>query len=114
MTHDKQLRCIKLEVVRAKQEQDQALNVKEFAVLAGISYSVAREWFQIPGFPAICGKVFWQDFIIWRRSRNTHKTPNNHPTKEVLLVGNTNQTITTPSWPLKAAKILCQVKSKGC
>jgi hypothetical protein len=50
MTRDRQLRSVKLRVVRAKQRQGQALNIKEFAVLAGIARSVAREWFH-PSFP---------------------------------------------------------------
>jgi hypothetical protein len=29
-----------------------------FAVVAGISYSVAREWFQIKGFPRVRGVIF--------------------------------------------------------
>jgi len=59
VTSDKQLKGIKLQAVRMKRDADQALNTKEFAVLAGVSYSVAREWFHLPGFPAVLGKVFW-------------------------------------------------------
>ncbi|HEY4951880.1 MAG TPA: hypothetical protein VII71_00670 [Verrucomicrobiae bacterium] len=58
MTTDKQLRRIKLADVLEKRRLDQALNIKEFAVLAGISYSVAREWFQIKGFPRVQGSCF--------------------------------------------------------
>ena len=42
MSRDTQLQDVRL---------DQALNTKEFAVLAGSSYSSAREWFRSPGFP---------------------------------------------------------------
>jgi len=67
MTHDKQLSAIKLKTVLKKQRLGQALNVKEFAVLAGISYSTARDWFRAKGFPVFNSKVFWQDFVTWRR-----------------------------------------------
>jgi hypothetical protein len=70
MTTDKQLRGIKLADVLEMRRLDQALNVKEFAVLAGISYSVAREWFQIKGFPRVQGVVFWTDFVELRNSQN--------------------------------------------
>ncbi|HTV40016.1 MAG TPA: hypothetical protein VMF08_05550 [Candidatus Sulfotelmatobacter sp.] len=70
MTADKQLREIKLADVLEKRRLDQALNVKEFAVLAGISYSVAREWFNTKGFPRVQGVVFWQDFVQWRNQQN--------------------------------------------
>ncbi len=70
MQQDKQLRKIKLEGVLEKRRLDQALNAKEFAVLAGISYSTAREWFHLPGFPVIRGVVFWQDFVQWRNAQN--------------------------------------------
>jgi hypothetical protein len=44
-------------------------NAKEFAVLAGVSYSTSREWFHIQDFPAFNGVVFWEDFVMWRQRR---------------------------------------------
>jgi hypothetical protein len=73
MRNDKQLRGIRLTDVLEKRRLDQALNAKEFAVLAGISYSTAREWFHLPGFPVFRGVVFWQDFVQWRTGRNHFK-----------------------------------------
>lgn len=67
---DKQLAGIRLEDVLQKRRFEQALNAKEFAVLAGISYSTAREWFRLPGFPAFQGVVFWEDFKQWRMEQN--------------------------------------------
>jgi hypothetical protein len=52
-----------------KRQLGQALNAQELAVLAGISYSAAREWFRLPGFPVFRGLVFWQDFTDWRRAQ---------------------------------------------
>lgn len=69
-TEDKQLRGITLEAVLEKRKLDQALNAKEFAVCAGVSYSTARMWFHLPGFPAFRGVIFWQDFVQWRASQN--------------------------------------------
>lgn len=63
---DKQLQGIALETVMEKRRLDQALNAKEFAVCAGVSYSTARTWFHLPGFPAIHGLIFWCDFVQWR------------------------------------------------
>jgi hypothetical protein len=71
MSEDKQLCSIRLEDVLEKRRLDQALNAKEFAVLAGVSYSTAREWFHLPDFPVFRGIIFWQDFVVWRKSRNT-------------------------------------------
>lgn len=65
--HDKQLRSVSLEAVLSKRRLSQALNAKEFAVSAGISYSTARSWFHLPGFPAFHGVVFWEDFVAWRQ-----------------------------------------------
>lgn len=67
MARDKQLSAVELSRVLEKRRLDQALNAKEFAVLASISYSAAREWFRLPGFPVIRGVVFWSDFVEWRR-----------------------------------------------
>ena len=62
----KQLHGVCLKVVLEKRRLEQALNCKEFAVLAGVSYGVAREWFHLPTFPVFRGVVFWQDFMQWR------------------------------------------------
>ncbi|MBR9804064.1 hypothetical protein GYB59_21270 [bacterium] len=69
--YDKQLQAISLDAVLEKRRMDQALNVKEFAVCAGVSYSTARSWFRLPGFPAFQGVVFWQDFVSWRMKQNS-------------------------------------------
>jgi hypothetical protein len=69
MTRDKQLLGVELGQVIEKRRLDQALNAKEFAVLAGVSYSTARSWFRQPGFPCLSGVVFWGDFVRWRNAR---------------------------------------------
>src|SRR5580692_10795159 len=69
-TEDKQLQGIALEAVLEKQRLGQAMNAKEFAVCAGVSYSTARSWFRLPGFPAFRGVIFWQDFVQWRTNQN--------------------------------------------
>lgn len=82
MTRDKQLLNVELDQVIEKRRLDQALNAKEFAVLAGISYTAARSWFRLPGFPAFCGVVFWQDFVRWRNAQAGVPKPNNHLSTE--------------------------------
>jgi len=72
---DKQLQGISLESVLEKRRLDQALNAKEFAVSAGVSYSTARCWFHLAGFPAFRGVVFWQDFVQWRAGQNGLTNP---------------------------------------
>jgi hypothetical protein len=67
---DKQLQGITLDSVMQKRRLDQALNTKEFAVCAAVSYSTARSWFHLPGFPAFRGVIFWQDFVQWRSGQN--------------------------------------------
>jgi DNA-binding transcriptional regulator YiaG len=67
MAQNKHLSGIQLKVVRQKQRLGQALNAKEFAVLAGISYSSSREWFHIQNFPTFNGVVFWEGFVMWRQ-----------------------------------------------
>jgi hypothetical protein len=67
---DKQLQNISLRSVIEKRRLGQAMNAKEFAVCAGISYSTALNWFRLPGFPLFHGVVFWEDFAQWRASQN--------------------------------------------
>ena len=105
MAQDKQLSGIKLKVVLQKQRLGQALNAKEFAVLAGISYSTSREWFHIQYFPAFNGVVFWEDFVMWRQRQTgvaslrdaDESEKNKSPLKKYDL-----------NLPAKAKKILSQ------
>jgi len=101
MPDDKQLRGIRLTDVLEKRRLDQALNAKEFAVCAGVSYSTARSWFHLPGFPAFRGVVFWQDFVQWRSNQNHFADqPDN------LSPRNGVQTNAPSGLPPRAAKIL--------
>jgi hypothetical protein len=99
--HDKQLQGIALAAVLEKRRLDQAMNAKEFAVCAGISYSTARDWFHMPGFPVFRGVIFWQDFVQWRTSHSEHSDQpegfeqRNHDTPAV-----------TSNLPPRAAQIL--------
>jgi hypothetical protein len=100
MNRDKQLQGITLESVLEKRRLDQALNAKEFAVCAGISYSVARSWFRLPGFPAFRGVVFWQDFVRWRiRKKSGRKS---------FRAANSGVTGTPSALPARAVQILLE------
>ena len=106
MTTDKQLRGIMLHAVLEKRRVGQALNLKEFAVLAGVSYSVAREWVHPPGFPRFQGVVCWEDFIEWRRQQ-TKVTPASQSTPQAGLPSPTrNQPSIFAGLPPRAAQIL--------
>jgi len=113
MTREKQLRGINIQAARLKRDSDQALNAKEFAVLAGISYSVAREWFHLSGFPAVRGMVFWGDFVLWRRTQNCPKSPRSSVPNENREPGNVELKSSSPrfdyQWPARAANILAEV-----
>lgn len=107
MKTDKQLCDIKLADVLEKRRLDQALNIKEFAVLAGVSYSVAREWFNTKGFPRVQGVVFWQDFVQWRNFQNgrNYSSQNSSPpiaSKNLAEFKHPN----TAGLPPRAARIL--------
>ena len=113
MTHDKQLRGIDIREVRCKRDADQAMNIKEFAVLAGISYSVAREWFNSTGFPRVHGKIFWQDFVLWRRAQNVKR---NLPAPSPVEIGvgfGLGVAKPHPQWPHRATKILSEADASS-
>jgi hypothetical protein len=100
---DKQLRSIKLKDVLEKRRLDQALNAKEFAVAAGISYSTAREWFRLPDFPAFRGVIFWQDFVQWRTVQNAATR-----TFDTLPQRRCGAATTVSNLPARAARILLE------
>ena len=99
---DKQLQGISLESVLEKRRLDQALNAKEFAVCAGVSYSTARCWFHLAGFPAFQGVIFWQDFVQWRASQNGFGNPS-------LPQRSGDTAPAAPPLPQRAAQILLEV-----
>jgi hypothetical protein len=96
---DKQLQGVLLESVMEKRRLDQALNAKEFAVCAGVSYSTALNWFRLPGFPLFQGVVFWQDFAQWRAVQ--HGLNNPLPPQHSADATDINQDL-----PPRAARIL--------
>ena len=105
MARDKQLSDVRLEDVLEKRRLDQALNAKEFAVLAGISYSTSREWFRAPGFPVVRGVVFWGDFVEWRRGQNgLSQKSENQPTP----ARPTEPPLKTTGLPARAMRILAE------
>ena len=106
MTQDKQLLNVALDHVVEKRRLDQTFNTKEFAVLAGISYSTARDWFRQPGFPAFRGYVFWQDFVQWRTAKNGLQTIDepSRPRAEFQHPVGTNRLM---QYSPRVAKILC-------
>lgn len=108
MTKDKQLRGVTLEAVVEKRRLDQALNAKEFAVLAGISYSSALEWFRVPGFPVIRGFVFWQDFAEWRRTQTGLASGRAEPEKVVRSESGGEHRLRIEDLPPRAARILLE------
>jgi hypothetical protein len=100
-TQDKQLQGIALEFVLEKRRLDQALNAKEFAVCAGISYSTARHWFHMQGFPTFSGVVFWQDFVQWRARKNG--------IQNIAPAQRNNSTAAMATLPPRAAQMLREV-----
>ena len=96
---DKQLRTVRLENVLTKRRLEQVLNAKEFAVVAGISYSTARAWFRLPGFPLFRGVIFWQDFTAWRAQQNGSL-------KEKTQQTEITQSVRALQLPARAQKIL--------
>jgi len=75
-------------------------------VLAGVSYSVAREWFRLPQFPVLLGKTFWRDFVEWRKMQNGGRMPanNDHPPTASTSSSDFKRSII--GLPTRAAQIL--------
>lgn len=101
-TEDKQLHGIILEAVLEKRRLGQAMNAKEFAICAGVSYSTARSWFHLIGFPAFHGVVFWEDFVQWRTNQNETGHLENLPHRNGV------QPSASSGLPPRAAQILLE------
>lgn len=68
---EKRLSKLDAEEVRAKAERNESLTLKELAVWTGFSYGVVRSWQneRFPFLPVLNGKIFPEDFVLWRRRR---------------------------------------------
>jgi hypothetical protein len=86
-----------------KRRLDQALNAKEFAVCAGVSYTTARHWFHLPGFPVFHGVIFWQDFVQWRATHNGMSNPPESPPQQAAPQN-------ASGFPPRAAQILLETR----
>ena len=100
---DAQLAGITQQAVLRKRRWDQALNAKEFAVLAGLSYTTARAWFRLAGFPVVQRRVFGSDFVKWRRGQFEPNKPGTNSRSERP---NGPRRSLNPDLPPKAARIL--------
>jgi hypothetical protein len=109
MAQDKQLGNVPLAEVLEKRRFGQALNAKEFAVLAGISYSAAREWFRLPGFPVFRGFVFWQDFTDWRRAQAHLESGPAEPFSAAINGAEGKSRVRAEDLPPRAARLLLEV-----
>jgi hypothetical protein len=97
-----------------KRSQGKALNLREFAQAGGISYSLAIAFSKEPGFPIFRGKIWWEDFVMWRRQAIQysphHYTLEDHPpdagrTADEPIPKNDLQA----SLPPRAARLLAEV-----
>ena len=100
MKGDRQIRDIRMADVLEKRRLEQALNAKEFAVLAGISYSTARCWFHLSVFR---GVVFWEDFAQWRTSQHGCQPRSENPPR-----CNSGGVVSAVGLPPRAARILLE------
>ena len=108
MLRDKQLSSVRLDQVVEKRRLAQALNAKEFAVLAGVSYSTAREWFRVPGFPVFRGVVFWQDFERWRVIQMGLSDLDNRPSRSASDARSSSGARSAADLPPQAARIVAE------
>lgn len=97
-----------------KRAQDKALSLREFAQAGGISYSLAITLAKEPGFPIFHGKIWWEDFVLWRRQviqrAPDRHTPEDRPAGEGHRPGESISKSDLPaSLPPRAARLLAEV-----
>jgi len=97
-----------------KRSQDKALSLREFAQAGGISYSLAITLAKEPGFPIFHGKIWWADFVMWRRQAIQHSqhhyTPEGHPRDDDhRACESAPKSDLQASLPPRAARLLAEV-----
>jgi hypothetical protein len=105
---EKQLRDVDRREVDDLVRCDRALKLKQFCLGAGLGYRAGLELSRLPGFPLIRGRVYWSDFVIWRRSQFALPTTASSTTRQQLTEV-TNDRLKAhgkSTWPLRARKLL--------
>ena len=97
-----------------KRSQDKALSLREFAQAGGISYSLAITLAKEAGFPIFHGKIWWEDFVMWRRQAIQHTRHHSMPEDHRLDDGHTEgesipKSDLQASLPPRAARLLAEV-----
>lgn len=96
---------------------EKALSLRTFMKMTGTGYSVAKKMWDSPGFPAIAGKIFWSDFVIWRRrrmeamelSQNLQTPPNPPLDAGHTACGSTRMNDSRAALPPRAERLLAGV-----
>ena len=97
-----------------KRSQDKALSLREFAQAGGISYSLAIALSKEPGFPIFHGKIWWEDFVMWRRqaiqySPHHYMLEDHLPDAGRTADGSAPKSDLQASLPPRAARLLAEV-----
>jgi hypothetical protein len=97
-----------------KRSQGKALSLREFAQAGGISYSLAISLSKEPGFPIFHGKIWWDDFVMWRRQAIQHSPRHHTPEDHLPDAGHTvdesaPKNDLQASLPPRAARLLAEV-----
>ncbi len=66
MSGNAQLAGISYAAAKAKADTDRGLTLRELAVVTEMPYSTVRQWPEA-GLPMLGGRVFYSDFVEWRR-----------------------------------------------
>ena len=97
-----------------KRSQGKALSLREFAQAGGISYSLAIALSKEPGFPIFHGKIWWEDFVMWRRqaiqySPHHYKLEDHPPDAGRTADESVPKSDLQASLPPRAARLLAEV-----
>jgi hypothetical protein len=97
-----------------KRYKGKALSLREFAQAGGISYSLAIAFSKEPGFPIFHGKIWWEDFVMWRRQAiqySPHRSmlEDHPPDADHTVSESVPKSDLQVSLPPRAARLLAEV-----
>lgn len=88
---------------------EKAMSKRAFMRETGFSFPTVQKLWADPSFPVVAEKVFWSDFVTWRRktrqSQNPQKPPNPEPDGGHTKDGSIRRNDSPNALPPRAARL---------
>gem|GEM_PF-3267671 len=95
--------------------RERPLSKRAFIRVSGFGQKSVNEIWKQPAFPLVCGKVYWSDYVLWRRRNIQPASPPVAPSEpEICNIPHplAKVRLSPTSLPPRAARLLALAESQ--